>query len=133
MSPLNAITPNNSEKFTRPRVLLVEPDLDVLADRTLLLSRSKYTVAPASSYREIFGLRSEQLHLFPPESKTANIGWRNSNHCGCLSSDALEINNLTIRPASAPNELAEITTLRAGRAAPRRSAAARQAQHTLCC
>lgn len=60
MTPLNPITPNNSnEKFTRPRVLLVEPDLDILADRTLLLSRSKYTVAPASSYREIFGLRSE--------------------------------------------------------------------------
>jgi hypothetical protein len=60
MNPLNPITPNNSaETFTRPRVLLVEPDLDILADRTLLLSRSKYTVAPASSYREIFGLRSE--------------------------------------------------------------------------
>jgi hypothetical protein len=60
MMPLNPIPPNNSaEKFTRPRVLLVEPDLDVLADRMLLLSRSKYIVAPASSYREIFGLRSE--------------------------------------------------------------------------
>jgi hypothetical protein len=60
MTPLNPITPNNStEKFTRTRILLVEPDLDVLADRTLLFSRSKYTVAPASSYREIFSLRSE--------------------------------------------------------------------------
>jgi hypothetical protein len=60
MRPFNPINPNAStEKFTRPRVLLVEPDLDVLSDRTLLLSRSKYTVAPASSYREIFGLRSE--------------------------------------------------------------------------
>lgn len=60
MTPLNQVNPNNSsEKFTRPRILLVEPDLDVLVDRTLLLSRSNYTVAPASSYREIFGLRSE--------------------------------------------------------------------------
>jgi len=45
MTPFNPITPNDStEKFARPRVLLVEPDLDVLSDRTLLLSSSKYPV-----------------------------------------------------------------------------------------
>jgi len=60
MNSVNPTIPNNpTDKFTHPRVLLVEPDLEVLSARSLLLSRSNYTVAPASSYREIFGLRSE--------------------------------------------------------------------------
>jgi hypothetical protein len=60
MRPANPITTNNSTEQIAPlRVLLVEPDLEVLADRSLLLSRSNYTVAPASGYREIFGLHSE--------------------------------------------------------------------------
>jgi len=60
MSPVNPIASNSScEKLTQPRVLLVEPDLEMLASRTLLLSKSNYIVAPAGSYREIFGLRSE--------------------------------------------------------------------------
>jgi hypothetical protein len=60
MNSVNPTSPNNSaDKSTRLRVLLVEPDLEVLAARSLLLSRFNYTVAPASSYREIFGLRSE--------------------------------------------------------------------------
>jgi hypothetical protein len=60
MNSVNPTSPNNSaDKFTRLRVLLVEPDLEVLAARSLLLSGFNYTVAPASSYREIFGLRNE--------------------------------------------------------------------------
>jgi hypothetical protein len=38
-------------------VLLVEPDHDVLANRALLLSRSSYMVATATSQRTIFELR----------------------------------------------------------------------------
>ena len=60
MSPVNPSFPSNPpEQFTRLKVLLVEPDLEVLANRTLILSRSNYTVAPANNYRESFSLRSE--------------------------------------------------------------------------
>jgi hypothetical protein len=59
MSPVNPTSNSSYEKLTQPRVLLVEPDLEMLAARTLLLSKSNYIVAPAGSYREIFGLRSE--------------------------------------------------------------------------
>jgi hypothetical protein len=38
-------------------VLLVEPDHDVLANRALLLSRSSYMVATASSQQTVFDLR----------------------------------------------------------------------------
>jgi len=59
MSPVNPTSNSTYEKLTRPRVLLVEPDLEVLDNKTQLLSKSNYIVAPAGSYREIFGLRSE--------------------------------------------------------------------------
>jgi hypothetical protein len=60
MNSVNPTIPNNpADKFTHLRVLLVEPDLEELAALSLLLSRSNYTVAPDSSYREIFGLRSK--------------------------------------------------------------------------
>lgn len=52
------------KKPSRPSVLLVEPDLNLLANRALLLSRSDYTVAIANNYREIFELRGEAgFHL----------------------------------------------------------------------
>jgi len=59
MSPVNPTSNSSYEKLTQPRVLLVEPDLEMLAARTLLLSKSNYIVAPAGSYCEIFGLRSD--------------------------------------------------------------------------
>jgi hypothetical protein len=43
-----------------PKILIVEPDRDALADRALLLSSSNYSVFTAGSYREIFGLRDRQ-------------------------------------------------------------------------
>jgi hypothetical protein len=60
MSPVNpGLLSNSPEQFTRLKVLLVEPDLEVLANRTLVLSRSNYAVAPANNYREIFSLHDE--------------------------------------------------------------------------
>jgi hypothetical protein len=46
MGPVNLVIPNSSiDNFTRLRVLLVEPDLEMLAKRTMLLSRSNYILA----------------------------------------------------------------------------------------
>jgi hypothetical protein len=46
------------------RVLLVEPDQDLLASRAVLLTSSNYLVATASSHGEIFDLRRmTEIHL----------------------------------------------------------------------
>jgi hypothetical protein len=47
------------ESPSQPDVLVVEPDLDLLAHRALLLCISNYSVVTASSHRDIFCLRGE--------------------------------------------------------------------------
>jgi hypothetical protein len=45
------------ETTGRPRILLVEPDPSVLANRLLLLKRSGFMVAPAGNSRDVYYLR----------------------------------------------------------------------------
>lgn len=60
MSPANASLANRPlKKLSQPDVLVVEPDLDLLAKRALLLCISNYSVVTANSYRDIFCLRGE--------------------------------------------------------------------------
>jgi hypothetical protein len=60
MSPVNASLANRPHKRpSQPDVLVVEPDLDLLANRALLLCISNYSVVTANSYRDIFCLRGE--------------------------------------------------------------------------
>jgi len=57
-SVIHSIAKENGDVAMSPVVLLVEPDLELLDDRTTLLLRSGYLVVPARGVREICEIRS---------------------------------------------------------------------------
>jgi hypothetical protein len=59
-TPSNAFPGSPAETPSQPRVLLVEPEVDLLANRAQLLTGSSYSVTTVSSQSDVLGLHRDE-------------------------------------------------------------------------